>query len=241
MDQLPAYNISPLGDSALLIDFGNIISLPVNQTVISFFKKIQKTPPEGVTEAVPAYSSLAVYYDAFKLRGKITEGQTVFHFMKNKITEMLEEEHEPFLIADKNDIRVPVCYEKEFATDLEWMSLQLKISPKEIIRLHTSKTYHVFMLGFLPGFAYMGEVDEKIVIPRKSQPVQVAEGSVGIAGKQTGVYPLMSPGGWQIIGRTPVNMFNKNEYEPTLIKAGDSVQFYSISKDEFENIKSRHS
>ena len=205
------------------------------------FKKIQQAPVEGMTEVVPAYSSLAIYYDVLKLREKITAEQTVFQFMKNKIKILLQEENEPLLNNEQKEISIPVCYDKEFATDLEWMSLQLKIPAEEIIQLHTSKIYHVFMLGFLPGFAYMGEVDEKIMIPRKPQPVQVAAGSVGIAGKQTGVYPLISPGGWQIIGRTPVNMFNKNKKEPTLVKAGDNVQFYSISKDEFENIKSGHS
>jgi len=241
MSYLPAYKLSPLGDSALLVDFGNIISRPVNDTVISLFKKIQSTPVEGMTEVVPGYSSLAVYYDVLRLRGKIEDGQTVFQFMKDKISVLLQEEFKPVADTETNMVKIPVCYEKEFATDLEWMSSQLRISTEEIIRLHTSNVYHVFMLGFLPGFAYMGEVDEKIMIPRKQQPVQVAAGSVGIAGKQTGVYPLISPGGWQIIGRTPVNMFNKNEKEPTLVKTGDSIQFYSITKDEFENIKSRHS
>lgn len=258
MHQLPPYKIAPLSDSALIIDFGNMISRTINDTVVSVFRKIQQNPVEGMTEAVPAYSSLVIYYNVLSFRGKINEEQTVFQFMKNKIDVLLQEGGEPFVITGQKEIRIPVCYEKEFATDLEWMALQLKISPEEIIQLHTSKTYHVFMLGFLPGFSYMGEVDEKISIPRKSQPVQVPAGSVGIAGKQTGVYPLVSPGGWQIIGRTPLNMFkapskpspkgkasensesrNYSEH-PTLLKAGDSVKFYSISKDEFTNIKSRH-
>ena len=252
------YEINSFSDHALIIDFGNIISRTVNDAVVSVFRKIQQNPVEGMVEAVPAYSSLVIYYDIFKLREKISEEQTAFQFMKNKIAALLQEEAEPFLITDEKEIRIPVCYEKEFATDLEWMSSELKITMEEIIQLHTSKAYHVFMLGFLPGFSYMGEVDEKISIPRKPQPVQVAAGSVGIAGKQTGVYPLISPGGWQIIGRTPLNMFkapskpspkgkasedsesrNSSEH-PTLLKAGDSVQFYSISKDEFTNIKSRH-
>lgn len=241
MVHLPAYKMVPLGDSALIIDFGNIISRPVNDAVVSIFKKIQLSPIEGMIEAVPAYSSLAVYYDVLSLRKKITDEQTVFQLMKNKMIDLLQEENEPLFINEKKEISIPVCYEKEFATDLKWMSLQINIPADEIIQLHTSTTYHVFMLGFLPGFAYMGEVPDKIAVPRKPQPVQVAAGSVGIAGKQTGVYPFSSPGGWQIIGRTPVKFFDKEKKEPTLLKAGDSVQFYSISKDEFENIKSRHS
>jgi inhibitor of KinA len=104
--------------------------------------------------------------------------------------------------------------------------------------LHTSTIYRVYMLGFLPGFAYMGLVDEKISSSRKQNPVTVEAGSIGIAGKQTGIYPLRSPGGWQIIGRTPLKLFDKEKINPVLFKSGDQVQFYSITKDEFEDIKS---
>ena len=113
-----------------------------------------------------------------------------------------------------------------------------KISVEEIIHLHASTTYRVYMLGFLPGFAYMGMVDEKIATPRKQFPAPVEAGSIGIAGRQTGIYPLNSPGGWQIIGRTPLKLFDKEKNDPTLFKTGDTVQFYSITKDEFENSKS---
>ena len=111
------------------------------------------------------------------------------------------------------------------------------ISIEEIIQLHSSATYRVYMLGFLPGFTYMGLVDEKISSPRKQQPTPVEAGSVGIAGRQTGIYPLRSPGGWQIIGRTPWNLFEKEQVNPVSFKSGDHVQFYSISKDEFEDIQ----
>jgi inhibitor of KinA len=137
-------------------------------------------------------------------------------------------------------VTVPVCYDMEFGNDLNYIASQNNISPEEIIHYHTSGIYRVYMLGFLPGFAYMGEVNEKIISPRKQQPVQVQAGSVGIAGKQTGIYPFTSPGGWQIIGRTPLTLFDKkNTEQPTIFKAGDKVKFISISKDEFEDIKGR--
>ncbi len=240
MTNLPDYKIFPLGDSALTIDFGNIISDPVNDTVISLFKKLHQNPPEGMVEALPAYSSLTIYYDLLSLRKKVPEEEAVFGWMKNEMLQLLQQKNEIDQTAEKL-VSIPVCYEKEFAPDIQWASVQLKISVEEIIRIHTSKTYRVYMLGFLPGFAYMGEVDDAIALPRKSQPIQVEAGSVGIAGKQTGVYPFKSPGGWQIIGRTPINMFNKDEKELTALKASDHVKFYSISKDEFENIKSRNS
>ncbi|HET9823979.1 MAG TPA: carboxyltransferase domain-containing protein, partial [Chitinophagaceae bacterium] len=113
------------------------------------------------------------------------------------------------------------------------------ISVEDIIRLHISRQYRVYMLGFLPGFAYMAEVEDSIAVPRKPQPQPILAGSVGIAGKQTGVYPLNSPGGWQIIGRTPLKMFEKDQATPCLLKAGDYVEFYSITKDEFEDHQSR--
>jgi inhibitor of KinA len=260
MNNLPAYKIFALSDAALTIDFGNMISNEINDIVISLFKQLQQHLLEGMTEAVPAYSSLTIYYDVVGLRKKVPAEKSVFEWMKNEIQTILQQKKEIYQV-EKRLVKIPVCYEKEFAPDLEWATSQLKISVEDIIRIHTSKIYRVYMLGFLPGFAYMGEVDEKIILPRKSQPVQVAAGSVGIAGKQTGVYPLNSPGGWQIIGRTAVKMFkapskpsppiggkasvdseNRDALEnPTLLKAGDSVQFYSISKDEFENIKSRNS
>lgn len=240
MNSLPAYKIFALGDAALTIDFGNIISQHINDQVISLFQKMQQSPPDGVKEVVPAYSSLTVYYDVFSLRKKVLAGYSVFEWMKNYITQWVQQVGE-INGSEKRLISLPVCYEKEFAPDLKWVSSQLNIPEEEIIRLHTGKTYHVYMLGFLPGFSYMGEVDEKIVLPRKAQPVIVEAGAVGIAGKQTGVYPLKSPGGWQIIGRTPIKMFTKNEKDLTVVRAGDQVKFYSISKNEFENIKSGNS
>ena len=240
MTHLPSYKIFALGDSALTIDFGNIIDNKLNDLVISLFKKLQHQPPEGITETVPAYSSLTIYYDLIAIRKNIPEDQTVFDRMKNEVQKFLQQETKDYQ-HEKRTMNIPVCYEKEFAPDLESSSSYLKISTEEIIRIHTSKTYRVYMLGFLPGFAYMGEVDEKIVIPRKLQPVSVSEGSVGIAGKQTGAYSLNSPGGWQIIGRTPEKLFDKGKTEPVLLRSGDHVRFISITKDEFENIKSRNS
>lgn len=239
MTYLPPYKIFALGDSALTIDFGNIIDDKLNDTVISVLKKLQKRPVDGITEAVPAYSSLTLYYNVIDLRNKIPEEQTVFDWMKYKLQNFLLQDTQNFQ-QEKRLVEIPVCYEKEFAPDIESTAFYLKLSTEEIINIHTSKTYRVYMLGFLPGFAYLGEVDEKIVIPRKLQPIPVSEGSVGIAGKQTGVYSLNSPGGWQIIGRTPQKLFDKEKAEPVLLRSGDSVQFYSITKNEFENIKSRN-
>lgn len=238
MDMAP-YKIFALGDSALVIDFGNVIDEPINQLVHSLFYYFKKNPLPGVIETVPAYSSLTVYYDVLTVRKKIKGDDTAFESLSSEIKKILRNQRTKNALQGEL-ITIPVCYEKEFATDLEWIAIQNNISPEEIISLHTAATYHVYMLGFLPGFAYMGLVNEKIAVPRKQKPATVEEGSVGIAGKQTGIYPLSSPGGWQIIGRTPMKLFDKEKENPALIKSGDRVQFYSITKDEFEDIKSRN-
>jgi len=133
-------------------------------------------------------------------------------------------------------ISIPVCYAEGFAHDIEFIALEKNISIEKIIQLHTEQLYTVYMIGFLPGFPYMGEVKDSIAVPRKNEPrANVAAGSVGIAGKQTGIYPLESPGGWQIIGRTPLKIFDKEKSDPVLLQPGDEIQFYSISEDEFKN------
>ncbi|HYP50618.1 MAG TPA: 5-oxoprolinase subunit PxpB, partial [Pyrinomonadaceae bacterium] len=133
-------------------------------------------------------------------------------------------------------VEIPVCFDAEFAPDLDFIAAEKNLSPEEIIEIFLAGTYRVFMLGFLPGFAYLGEVAEIIAVPRKQSPrLQVAAGSVGIAGRQTGIYSLASPGGWQIIGRTPLEMFNSDNEPPTRLQAGDTVRFYRIGKTDFHH------
>jgi len=133
-------------------------------------------------------------------------------------------------------IKIPVCYAEKYGLDLNEISKQKKISISEIIQLHTAKKYRIYMIGFLPGFAYMGEVDKQIAITRKAQPrINVEGGSVGIAGMQTGIYPLDSPGGWQIIGKTPLKLFDKEKDHTVLLQPGDEIEFYPITEDEFKN------
>jgi len=237
MNKETAYRIFSLGDSAITVDFGNVIDETINRQVMTLFYQFQKVPLPGMIEAVPAYSSLTVFYDLFYLRKFVAADKTVYQWMEEQLRKILQEQ---LLINNPAvaKITIPVCYDKEFALDIEEIAGLKNISVDEVIRIHTSKTYRVNMLGFLPGFAYMGEVDEKIEIPRKLQPRQKVEaGSVGIAGKQTGIYPVSSPGGWQIIGRTPLKLFDAGKKEPTLLKAGDMVRFISITKNEFNNIQ----
>jgi inhibitor of KinA len=235
MNPYQPYSIFPLGDSALTIDFGNIINEDINQKVLRLFHHLKAIADETILDLVPAYSSLTVYYDVSSFHHP---EKSAFESMADILEELLSK---TYSIPEQKSrfFEIPVCYSQKFALDINYISRQNGLSVEEIIQLHTSKTYKVYMLGFLPGFTYMGEVDRRIEMARKPTPVKLFAGAVGIAGKQTGVYPLESPGGWQIIGRTPVKVFNKENKNPVLFRPGDDVKFYSITEDEFENYQAR--
>ena len=240
VSNLPPYHIHPLGDQALVIDFGNIISESINKAVVSLFRQFKQHPLKEIEEVIPAYSSLAVFYDVPFILSESENSKSAFEQMSELIRDYLGNVESS--VSDNGRVfDIPVCYDEEWATDLKWMAEEKDITIKKIIELHTSITYRVYMLGFLPGFAYMGEVDEILATPRKSKPMQVKWGSVGIAGRQTGIYPFDSPGGWQIIGRCPKKIFNHDKEDPVFFQPGDSVKFYSITRDEFENYQGGHS
>ena len=230
-----SYRIFPLGDGALSVSFGNRIDDALNENVLRLFRKVQTLSP-CIVDVVPAYGSLTVYYDVPSLRSK---NRSAFEAVKAMIEPLLHEQESNSTEPGRR-IRIPVCYAKDLAFDIEEVAAQKALSVTDVIRLHTSKTYRVYMIGFLPGFAYMGKVDDQIVLPRRSQPrTLVPAGSVGIAGEQTGIYPLDSPGGWNIIGRTPLKMFDAAKEESVLLRPGDEISFYSISKDAFEDYQGR--
>lgn len=228
------YRIFPLGDSAITVDFGNFIDEDINQNVLAWYHQLTNDPIEGVIELVPAYSSLTLHYDMLLVSRNIPKGQQVYGWMCKELERRLQE---PLSIQNPNSslVKIPVCYDPFFATDLILLAKSKGMSSEEVVELHLSKAYRVYMLGFLPGFAYLGQVDDKLATPRKPQPVEVAAGSIGIAGHQTGIYPMVSPGGWHIIGRTPVHLFDSDKENPALLKPGDTVQFVSITLHEFEN------
>lgn len=226
------YTLFPLGDSALTIQFGNGISESINREVMERFRQLQQSDLPGIREWVPAYCSITVYYDIMALRKFPGTGQTVQHWVAQQLRDILDKKAAAG-ITEERIVKIPVCYDPEYAPDLSFFSRENNCSHEELIALHTGRTYMVYMLGFLPGFPYMGEVADRLVAPRKPQPVNIKAGSVGIAGRQTGIYPLDSPGGWQVIGRTPLRLFDKEKEEPALLRPGDRVRFYAISKEEF--------
>jgi len=218
--------IFPLGESALTIDFGNEISVELNNRILRLENFFAENSFTGFEEIVPAYSSLTIFYDVFTVRKNYQEFSTAFETVKSFAENALKNLSD-LNINQPRTIEIPVCFDKEFALDLDFVAASNNFAPEKVVEIFLCKTYRVFMLGFLPGFAYMGELDERIAAPRKTSPrTKVPKGSVGIAGKQTGIYSLESPGGWQIIGKTNIELFTLEAETPTFLQAGDSVKFY---------------
>ncbi len=229
------YKIFPIGDSASTIDFGNVILEALNKKVMAMQYWLQQNPFEGLKDIVIAYSSLSVIYDATQIKLRYHPERTVFEFIRDKLSEAYEKSS----IVDRDTLvkRVPVCYDPSVALDILFVANEKNLQVADIVRLHTSIIYRVYMIGFQPGFPYMASIDERITIPRKEkQRAVVPSGSVGLAGSQTGIYPVDSPGGWQIIGRTPIKLFNKLKANSLIIKPGDRVQFYEINLKELARL-----
>ncbi len=218
----------------MLISFGNTINTSINEKVMALHQKLSTKLFPGFIESVPAYASLAVFYNPVFIKQLYPDITTAFAFVQNIIESIAQETAHTTSSQNKPVTTIPVYYNGE---DLEFVASLHQLTTTEVIKLHSGVTYHVFMNGFLPGFAYMGSVNEKIITARKDKPrLRVAAGSVGIAGAQTGIYPIDSPGGWQIIGTTPLQLFDKTNADPCLIKAGDQVQFVAIGKNEFDKL-----
>lgn len=220
--------IFPLGDAALTVSFGSEISLETNKKVLNLAAHFEKNRFAGFIELVPAYASLAVFYDVLTVRRNFPESVTAFEAVKNLAENALRNLNQ-FVEKESRLIEIPVDFSSESALDLDFVAAINNLAPEQVIEIFLARTYRVYMLGFLPGFAYMGEADSLIATARKNTPrASVPAGSVGIAGRQTGIYSLRSPGGWQIIGRTNVKLFTpENPFAPTFLRAGDTVKFYA--------------
>lgn len=216
----------------MLVSFGHIIDTATNEKVIALQRAFAESFFRGFAETVPAYSSLAIFYDAVAVKKFNPSVRSAFDLVKEHTEQLIARLGDNVIQNEGAVITVPVYYNGD---DMDEVAKQHGITIEKLVDIHTEKTYRVFMIGFQPGFAYMGKLDERIATPRKSSPrTQVPAGSVGIAGFQTGIYPFSSPGGWQLLGQTPLKIFDKEKINPCLFKAGDSVKFISISKEEFE-------
>lgn len=230
------YHIFCLGDSAATIELGTVINEELNNKILAMQAWLQVNGFDGLKDIIVAYSSLTIIYDPAIIKKIPSVQGPVFEWVKQKLSQAyylsLPQEEDSHRI-----IRLPVCYEDEFGIDTAHVSASQQLSREDIVNIHTASTYRVYMIGFLPGFPYMATLDERLVLPRKPKPVPVIAGSVGIAGSQTGIYPFNSPGGWNIIGRTPIGLFHPDSHGSTLFRTGDRVQFYPISLKAFQEME----
>ena len=221
------YEIRPEGDSALLIVFGTEISRDTNRLVSAAARRVREQGIRGVVDMIPAFVSLLVCYDP----RVISCGA-----LRARLETILQAEAETRETAGRV-FEIPVCYGGEFGPDLPDIASHAGLTEREVVDIHTSRDYLVYMLGFLPGFCYLGGLDERIHTPRLETPrLKIPSGSVGIGGSQTGIYPLESPGGWRLMGKTPVRTWDPDRDVPILMQAGDSIRFVEITAAEFRRI-----
>jgi KipI family sensor histidine kinase inhibitor len=222
-----AVKFLPSADSAVIVEFGDRIDRAVSDQVLGLAARMRAADIAGVIELVPTFRSLMVQYDPLR-----TGSAELIGAIQSLLTS------ETALDRKRRLWRVPVCYESDFAPDLANVARQTKLAPEEVVALHSGTRYHVYMIGFVPGFPYMGDLAEALVLPRRADPrIRVPPGSVAIATSMTAIYPLESPGGWHLVGTTPIRIFDRLASPPALFAPGDAVEFEAIDSDTFARIR----
>ncbi|PWI58405.1 5-oxoprolinase subunit PxpB [Sulfoacidibacillus thermotolerans] len=220
--------IYPLGDCAVVIQFSKMIEPSVQSFIQKAQNAIECHPFSGFLECTPAYTTLTVFYDPVAI-----SYAEVIQKLRHTIARVSESE-----VTQSRIVSIPVCYGGVYGPDLSFVAQYHGLTESEVIKLHTSPEYQVFMIGFAPGFPYLGGLSKRLVTPRKTTPrSQIQAGSVGIAGEQTGIYSVSTPGGWQIIGRTPIQLFHVENHPPSLLQAGDKVRFIPITEREYKRLE----
>lgn len=221
-----AFTIKPVGDRAVLTIFGEEICPQANAQIMALAQEIQRQRGEGIIEIVPSFAALLVGYDPL-----VTTCQKV-----SELIQRLAASLGKVKCSQGKIVEIPVCYGGSYGEDLPFVAEHAGLTEQEVIDIHSGRTYLIYMLGFLPGFPYLGGLDERLFTPRLATPrTKIPEGAVGIGGEQTGIYPMESPGGWQLIGRTPLKLFDPG-MEKSLYQPGDSIRFVPIGPDTFEKI-----
>lgn len=222
--------IVPASDSSILVEFGDSISLETHERVMAFFHAVQRLADPRIRNIHPAYASVMIDFDPLRL-GHEEAGEVAERLAKESDVERGSRRGEP------RHVMIPVCYDADFGLDLNDVAGHARVSIEEVIRLHSSATYVVYFLGFSPGFGYLGGVPEALRVPRLATPRKhVAAGTVAIAGSQAGIYPVDSPGGWRLIGRTPLKMFDAYRGDATLLHPGERVKFQRIDLATFHTM-----
>jgi KipI family sensor histidine kinase inhibitor len=224
----PRYRL--VGDTGLLVEYGDTIAEEINLKVWAMAMAMTRHLPEGVVEVIPTYRSILLPYDSAvtgpeKLRSAL---------------EKLENQIEEIELPPPETVRIPVCYGGELGPDIDFVAKHNNLTIDEVIDIHSRPEYRIYMIGFTPGFPYLGGLDDRLVTPRLETPrTKVPAGSVGIANNQTGMYSVESPGGWRLIGRTPLALFAPARENPFLYRAGDRIKFVPVSHDEFDRLRSK--
>ncbi|OUS77173.1 kinase inhibitor [Paenibacillus sp. MY03] len=240
------YEMASLGDSAIMVSLGNQVDEGTHQRVMMLSHYLEQHSFDGMIEYIPAYTSVTIVYEPLQVyMGMLqraeadpeagSELELSPYEIVSKWLESVLQQVQHTAAAEPALVEIPVCYGGEFGPDLEFVAAQNGMSTTEVIQIHCSRDYLVYMLGFAPGFPYLGGMDKRISAPRKQTPrLVIPSGTVGIAGEQTGIYPISTPGGWQLIGRTPISLFLPDKNPPTLLKAGNRIRFYPISPIEYD-------
>ncbi|MFP3358456.1 5-oxoprolinase subunit PxpB [Planococcus sp. 11815] len=218
------FTFSPLSEQALVIETGTIINKESEQAVRKLSSLLEKQKPDWLVEFIPAFTTVTVFYDPCQIRQAEVEQEL------RLLAAHLDDVEAP----TPRQIEIPVCYGGDFGPDLSFVAEHNGLTEEEVIEIHTSGIYSVHMIGFAPGFPFIGGMSEKIAAPRRKSPrLRIPERTVGIAGMQTGVYPIETPGGWQLIGRTPLRLFVPEQDIPSLLRAGDEIRFTQIDEAEY--------
>ncbi|KEO84726.1 5-oxoprolinase subunit PxpB [Tumebacillus flagellatus] len=233
MSEVLAGSITAFGECAVRVELGTGIEESVFHRVAAFTEALQAHPFAGLIESVPAFTTVTVFYDPVRVAEACFFKKTPYHAVAAHLQHLLQTlqqaEHRP-----AETVEIPVCYGGAHGPDLEEVARLNGLTPDEVIEIHAGGEYLVYMIGFAPGFPYLGGLSDRIAAPRRAEPrLRIPVGSVGIAGQQTGVYPMETPGGWQLIGRTPLTLFRPDRNPPSLLQAGHIVRFRPITEREF--------
>ena len=228
------WRIDPVGDRCLMVEFGQRVDPVINATVHALADHLLEHPIEGVTDVVPAFTTVAVHYRPEVLASARPGSQTPYRELERTIAGILSGGLERTHSAART-VEIPVCYGGEFGPDLEDVAKACGLTAQQVIELHAASPHVVYMLGFAPGFPYMGGLDARLAMPRRSTPrVRIPAGTVAIAREQSAIYTLETPGGWNLLGRTPVQLFTPHAASPTLLRPGDQVRFVPITREQFD-------
>lgn len=236
------YELLPLGDSAVIVRFEQRIGEDIHNKVNALISRLEQEPFAGLVECVPSFAAVTIHYHPYIVASRRPEGlkskETVYETVCAYLRSAARAIASTGAYLEPRVVEIPVCYDQELGPDLSYVAQHNGLDEEEVIAIHTSAVYTVFMIGFAPGFPYLGGMSERIAAPRRGTPRPlIPAGSVGIAGSQTGVYSVPTPGGWQLIGRTPLALFRPLDEIPSLLQPGDTVRFTAIGREQYDNWK----